>query len=108
MQRAGELESGHTEILLGVAPAFALLVQLTLGAVLEGVVAVAYKQQSSERGLWNLPRKRNEPMSLKKWICSFLAKRAAPMLCTGASPHRCASCQSRRTVALQPAQFLTS
>ena len=108
MQRAGRLKSGHTEVLLGVAPAFALLVQLTLGAVLEGVVEVAYKQQTSERGLWNLPRKRNEPMSLKKWICSFLAKRAAPMLCTGASPHRCASCQSLGLVAHQPVQILTS
>lgn len=28
------------------------------------------------------------PISLKKWICSFLAKSAAPILCTGASPHR--------------------
>ena len=51
MQCAGKLERGHTEVLLGVAPALALLVQLTLGAVLEWVVAVAYKQQSSERDL---------------------------------------------------------
>lgn len=28
-------------------------------------------------------------MSLKKWICSFLARRAAPIECTGASPHLC-------------------
>ena len=43
MQRAEELESVHTEVLLGVAPAFALLVQLTLGAVLEWVVPVSCK-----------------------------------------------------------------
>lgn len=30
------------------------------------------------------------PMSSKKWIWSFFAKSAAAMLCTGASPQRCA------------------
>ena len=64
MQRAGRLESGHTEVLLGVAPAFALLVQLTLWAVLEGVVAVSYNDMVSNRPArthWKYV-----PISLKK------------------------------------------
>lgn len=33
--------------------------------------------------------KDDAPISLKKWIWSFRARSDAPILCTGASPHRC-------------------
>lgn len=78
------------EVLFRFAPALPSAVRFALWAMLEGVVSVSCSEQA--RFFSYMPcgvKRENEPISLKKCICSFLENSAAAILCTGASPHLC-------------------